>query len=150
MKLLSMFVGSKISGYLALGGFAVIIIMGLVIWGMSARIDIAEAQRDQYAAESKACQDNFKINKEVSNAYFQQNLDLRKRYDANRLRLRAACIPVSTASRVDATPVGGDVRANGIDAHALHDYGRDCGEIEHRLKGLQDWTSRVCKQLYND
>ena len=127
--------------FLALSG----IITGgwLYIRHLQSENAILTSQREEYKANFNACQNNFKINKEVSDAYFEQNLNLRREFDANKLRLTKNCIPVSAAGRPDAPAPRGDVRGNGLDAHALHDYGRRCGENENQLKHLKGWVKET-------
>ena len=143
MSRLTKFLGSKLSGYIALGAAAVIIVMGLIIWGMAARIDIAKAQRDQYKTESEACQKNFKTNKKVSDAYFEQNLDLRSLLAADKRLLKDQCTSIPTTARADDPAPEGYVWKGQVSVADSLDYYAECGELENRLRSLQAWIEET-------
>lgn len=143
MKLLSMFIGSKISGYIALGAVTALALGGLYIWGLRAQLDVARAQRDEYKGNFAACKDNFSFNKKVSDAYFEQNNSLRDQLRADKRLLTDSCVSVPTSvGAYDPAPEG-YVWKGQVSVADAFDYFAECGEVEIRLRELQDWICSV-------
>lgn len=155
ISIISKFLGSKLSGYIALGLLAALIAGGLYIRGLHARIDALKAEikveitlkkqaqelADQNMSLFNACKTNFKINKKVSDAYFQQNLDLRNRVAADKRLLKNSCASIPTAAGADDPAPEGYVWKGQVSVADSLDYYAECGEIENRLLSLQSWVN---------
>lgn len=121
-----------------------VLILGVVL-GFSNQVLRSENKRlDALASQNmalfNACKDNFKINKEVSDAYFKENIDLRNRYDANRRLFQDSCLslPIAAAG-ADAPAPEGYVWKGAVSVNDANDYSYECGEVESRLRNLQNW-----------
>lgn len=147
---LTKFIGSKLSGYIALAGMAMIAVCGLYIWGLRAhngalvtKLEQAVDLAEQNMALFDACQGNFKINKKVMNAKIKESADLVARHAADKRLLKDSCVSIPSSGGADDPAADGYVWKGQINSADVLDYAYECGEIEIRLRALQNWINEI-------
>lgn len=119
------------------------ILLMVTLYGYGYLNGMRAVEREMQEAQLRAAQNNLKINAEVSNDYQKKIADLRKRYDAIRLRAASGVRVPHTACGADGKTVTDEFYRGMGESTLTLMYEAD--QNTQQLLALQGWVRSVSK-----